>query len=125
MHTHEVWDDAESSNGSVKERAIEFSHNVRSAAIVQYDDEGSLVAWTHFVVECLLNCCVTNEDESAELEIEVLDCVFVVFFEFYGSLDAHFVDTAMEFGEITVTLLKHNSMVGDNVCSREDRVGGQ
>lgn len=76
-----------------------------------------MVAWFHFPIQCFLDCSITNQYEVAEFEVEVLNGIGVVFFEFYGCFDARFVDTTVELRQVFPTFLECGGSIGDEVGS--------
>ena len=60
---------------------VEFANDVHASMISGEDDERACVSGTHFSVERFLDCGVSEENERAFLEVEVMYRLLVRFLE--------------------------------------------
>ena len=79
---------AECSNWTIKNRAIQFTDNVSASLVVSQHYQGAQVPGPHLAVQRLLYRRIAYKDKVAALEVEVADgyCMFV--FESDGGLNS-------------------------------------
>ena len=80
---------------------------------MRYDNDGTKIPRTHFVIERLLDSGVSDEHEVAELEVVLDDGGGMLLFEMDCSFDSSGVDIGGECSQVRSTFLKSNSMPSD------------
>ena len=84
---------------------------------MRYDDDGTEIPCTHFVIKGLLDSGVSDEDEVTKLEVVLDDGGGMLLFKTDCSSDSSGVDIGGECCQVRPTFLE-----GDSVLSNE--VGG-
>ena len=94
----------------VEDRAIELRDDVCTTLVLRYDDKGTEISCTHFVIERLLNSGISDEDEVAKFEVVVDNGSSMLLFE---------TDCGMDIGgkccQVRPPFLKGNSAPSNKV----------
>ena len=106
----EVWDDSECCNW-----AVELGDDVCTTLVLQYDDEGTEISCTHFVIERLLDSSISDQDEVAEFEVILDDGGGMLLFETDCGFDLSGVHIRGECCEVRLMFLEGDSTPSNKV----------
>ena len=111
----EIWDDSECCDWTVEDRAVELGDDVGATLVLRYDYERTEVSRTHFVIEGLLDCGISDEDEVAECEVVLDDGSGMLLFETDRGFDSSGVDVGGECCQVRPTFLQGDSAPSNEV----------
>ena len=115
MLTGEIWDDSESSDWMVEDRAVKLRDDVGATLVLRYDNERTEISCTHFAIERLLDSGVSDEDEVAECEVILDDGGGMLLFETDRGFDSSSVDVGGECCQVRPAFLKSDSTLSNEV----------
>ena len=113
MLTGEIWDDSECCDWTIEDRAVELGDDVGTTFVLRYDNDGTEIPRTHFVIERLLDSGVSDEHEVAKLEVVLNDGGGMLLFETDCGFDSSGVDVGGECSQVRPTFLKSDSTPSD------------
>ena len=115
MLTGKIWDDSECCDWTVEDRAVELGDDVGATLVLRYDYERTEVSHTHFAIEGLLDCGISDEDEVAEGEVVLDDGSSMLLFETDRGFDSSGVDVGGERCQVRPAFLKSDSTPSNEV----------
>ena len=109
-------------NWTVKDRAIEFRDDVCTTLVLQYDDEGTEISHTYFVIERLLDSGI-SDDEVTEFEVILDDGGGMLLFETDHGFDLSNIPIRGKCCEVRLTLLDGDSALSNKVSQGKRSIG--